>query len=656
MAPNTRHPRIRPWLALGLFLYALTSLAQTDEADWLADPAPMGESASDGPSLEETELRAYVRGLVDGLMREHDLPGMTLAVTDQSEPRLLLGFGQADAMANRPVSPDESLFRIGSISKTFIWTAAMLLVERGQLDLDRDINDYLTEFQIAEVFDAPVTMNHLMAHRAGFETTLRVFQANDEDPRSLAQALADTQPARVHPPGTVTSYSNWGSALAAHVIEAISDRSFADFVESELLIPLGMRSTTLVQPGQLDDAWRPRMAVGHERVAGRWEAAEAMQIGPFVPAGGIASTASDMARWMRFHLGGGELDGLRLMQAETHALMWSRAFGDRPVGADLAHGFQNYVFRGVEVFGHGGSTGNFISTMVLVPELDLGFFASQNAGHGGYAALDSISRLLIDHALAGSDQTISKIPEDAPEVDLSDYAGSYRNNRRSFTTLTAVFSLTPSLTVSVDENALVVQQAGKTARYLALADAPDSFVDEQDRRLVFQRDAQGRVVSAADNSGVHTHARIEGRDSVLALALPAGLSLLLALTTLLGAWRRWRQQPETTGRGRLGAGLAVLAALSMGLFVVSLVAAMAGLSSMDAAGLQHFPPAGVAAARIMSWVMIGMGAALLIGLVAVWKGSGWGWWRRLHYSVFALSLCALGLQLWHWNLVGAPYI
>ena len=161
------------------------------------------------------DLEPYVNGMVDAHLRDHDVPGLLVAVTDGQGDRLLKGYGFADAALSRPVDGERTRFLIGSITKTFIWTSVMILAERGELDLDRDVNDYLVDLQIDEAFGAPVTLRDLMSHRAGFESSFQVFQSTDDDPRTLGQALADTQPRRVNPPGARTSYSNWGSALAA---------------------------------------------------------------------------------------------------------------------------------------------------------------------------------------------------------------------------------------------------------------------------------------------------------------------------------------------------------------------------------------------------------------------------------------------------------
>jgi len=640
---------IKRSLASALLLAGLTG-AQAQTADVAAELRD--ETRAD------VQLVPYADGIVDAMLREHRIPGLVLAVTDGEQSRLLKGYGQVSATGLRTADATKSMFRIGSISKTFTWTAVMMMVDRGQLDLNRDINDYLVDFRIEDRFETPITMNDLMAHRAGFEDTLQVFQFTDDDPRSLGEILAMTQPARVFPPGARTSYSNWGSALAAHVVELVDGRSYIDIVNSDILEPLGMDSTTLVAPSQLDPGRAEQMADGLRRVGGLIETSDPMQLGPFAPAGAMASTASDIARWMRFHLNGGELDGVRLMSAATHARMLTRHFSDRPGAADLAHGFQTFSLHGVTVFGHAGATSNFRSRMLFVPALDFGVFASQNSGSGGYATVNTLTERLIERELrlAGS-LTAPDPAAPATTQSLAPYAGSYRNNRRSHTALTALSSITPTLSVqAAEDGTLIVRQAGETHRYHPSAASEDVFINDLGQTLHFQRNSEGQIVAVNDSSGVHSHERIPLRGMPWALFLPAIFALGLSSTTLLGVWKRWRQEAEATAAGRRAAWRARAAAVGVLTYGALAIIAVISTSRIEVATLSAFPPTSVVVFSAAGWVLLALTAVLLSGLIPAWRGSDWPILRRLHYTLFALALAVLCAQLWAWNLFGAEII
>lgn len=650
------------FIALVLFASVSALHAQVD-AGAAVDPAP--DAASSEPPLEslppvaepgEDPLAAFADGLAAAYVYDKNLPGLVLAVTGPDETRVLRGYGHADVERGTPVDPSTTLFRIGSISKTFTWTAVMMQVDAGRLDLDADINDYLDVFQIEETFDSPITMRHLMTHTAGFENSLKVFATTDDhDPRSLGEVLSATQPARVYPPGARTSYSNWGSALAAHIVEQVAGKTYRRVLDEDLLDPLGMRDTTIVAPSQLEPPLSEQMAIGHEYSGGRHTEAEPMQIGAFAPAGAIASTAADMARWMRFHLNRGELDGVRLLSPEAHAVLWQRASDDSAAATGVSHGFQARTFRGLRVVGHGGSTGNFNSNMMLVPELGIGVYASQNSGQGGYAAVGSITDRIIER---GAElQGVALTDGTAIGVELGQYAGHYVNNRRSFTTMTRAFAMNVTMSVAVAEGpGLLVSSGSNAYRFLPVDGAPDLFENSRGARIRFLRDVDGEVVAVQDDSGVHTHERVAGFDSPISVAMLAGAAILLAITTLLGFWRRWKYVPEKSSAGRRAAIAAFVAACLVLLYAVIGGAAISTVSSMTAASLKSYPPL-----RIQVFAMAGYGVAAaaalaLFGLIPAWRGSGWGWFRKLHYTVFALVLAGTAWILWQWNFYGAPYI
>ncbi|MEO0952555.1 MAG: serine hydrolase domain-containing protein, partial [Pseudomonadota bacterium] len=129
------------------------------------------------PEPQDTEnraLEAYVDGLIATYRAIHNAPGYTVSVVRPDRTVFAKGYGYADLDAGTLVDPDATRFYIASISKTFVWTLAMIYVDRGELDLDRDVNDYLTRYTVPDG-ERPLTLDDLMAHRAGFEESLDVF-------------------------------------------------------------------------------------------------------------------------------------------------------------------------------------------------------------------------------------------------------------------------------------------------------------------------------------------------------------------------------------------------------------------------------------------------------------------------------------------------
>lgn len=599
-------------------------------------------------------LEQHVDGIVASLRQEHGLPALSVAVVRHDALMLARGYGMADIAEARPVAADSTLFRIGSVSKTFIWTAVMMLVERGQLDLDADVNTYLHGVKVAEAFGAPVTMRQLMHHRAGFEDSMRVFAVGDDDPRSLAELLAEHQPARVYPPGARTSYSNWGAALAAQVVADVSGTPYGEFLQAEILGPLEMTSTTFVAPSRLDPATRTRLATGYQEGKGALALQDYMQIGAYWPSGGIASTATDMARWMRFHLNGGELEGVRLLSAETHARMWTRAYGDRAGAADVAHGFQDRSYRGLRMLGHGGATAAFYTNMVLVPELGLGVYVSQSSRQTR-VSVSQLPELVVDHFRDERFEPALAVEAGDPGA-LAELAGTYVQNRRVFSSFAAALAMgSTASVVAVAPDALVLAAEGKTTQYRRVGEEPDLFEAASGARIAFVREG-GQVVALADASGVHTLEKVGVLGNPATTFAALGGAGLLALSTLLGFWWRAGRGP-TFGRGRpsrAAAIVALVAAFTVLVFLVAVVHMLIGLEALDSAAIVgNYPLPVMVHAHYAGWLLCAAALAALLALPSAWRAEGWGLWRRLHFSGFALVLGLTAYLLWHWRLVGA---
>ena len=602
-----------------------------------------------------TDISDYVNGVIASQRREHQLSAVTVSVIHGDSLIFARGYGLADIDFNQPVQVNQTLFRIGSVSKTFTWTAVMMLVEQGMLDLDADVNTYLNDVQVNEAFGEPVTMRHLMSHRAGFEDAIRIFAVPDDDPRTLSELLSDHQPKRVYPPGQRTSYSNWGAALAAQIVEDVSGVSYKSYLQQEILNPLGMNHTELDFPGEMTGEQREHLAEGYKTRQGALGIQNYMQLGGYWPAGGMASTATDMARWMQFHLNGGQLGSVQLMTAETHNDMWTRAYNDRPNGADVAHGFQDRPYRGLRLLGHGGGTAAFLTNMVMVPELNLGIFVSQN-GTYGYSLIGKLPASIINVVHGETYQPY--LFDEASVDELSELEGTYLDNRRVFSTFAALLGLGSAAALSpVSDSAIVLSRQGESTYYQKMAGLTDVFEDAEGDRLSVIRDDRGRVAALADAMGVHTLEKVGliGNPNTFFGAFV--LVLLLTFTSLMGTWRRFGQGE---GQGYLSriAGLArFLAALSVLIFTAAVVYLTVSMSDFDISTMsENYPSYAMFITHYAGWLVAAMSLVALIGLWPAWKAPEWKLVRRLHYTLYAFSLIFLAILLWQWRVIGAAVV
>jgi len=342
------------------------------------DPDHGRTGPADGSFAEPDELEAFV----DDLMAERigDVtPGATVAVVEGDTPVLAKGYGIADVDARTPVRADQTAFRVGSVGKLVTWTAVMQGAQRGRLDLDADVDTYLgdSDVEVPDAYGDPVTLRHLGTHTAGFESALDpglVASPDALDP--LETVLVDHRPDRIRPPGAAVGYSNYGAALAGHVVAEAHDTTFEEYVRSEILEPLGMTHGTFAQPVPEE---RPGdLAVGHTRDGSTFVPGGEFYIG-MRPAGSLSATATDMARFASAHLGDGALGGTRILDAETARRMHDVHHVRHPAVNNWRYGFYEYGPPDADLLAHSGATVHFGSLLVLAPEHDVGVFLNYNS-------------------------------------------------------------------------------------------------------------------------------------------------------------------------------------------------------------------------------------------------------------------------------------
>jgi CubicO group peptidase (beta-lactamase class C family) len=351
-------------------------------------------------------------------MEAKGIPGVAVGVLCQGETHTA-GFGVTNVDHPLPVT-DETLFQIGSITKTFTGTAIMRLVEMGKLDLDATVRTYVPEFKVSDDTAASqATIRHLLTHTGGWEGDFfHDTGAGDDALIKYVAEMAELQ--QLAPLGTVFSYNNSGFAVAGYVIEKVTAKSYQAALAELILEPLGLENC-FFDPGDLITY---RFVVGHNvaeegaQVARPWPLPRAVY-----PAGGITSHVKDLLRYARFHLGDGSVnDETRLLQPESLSLMQTPqvAICDEKEAVGLSWFINDE--GGARKIRHGGGTTGQISLLLLVPEHDFAIVILTNANQGGVVT-PKVSHWALKHYL---DVEI-KDPEpiESSEEELAAYVGRY---------------------------------------------------------------------------------------------------------------------------------------------------------------------------------------------------------------------------------------
>ena len=647
------------WLPFVAASFALagSAFAQSNAAAAGPSPARLHAGGAGGATLSDpSSIEPFLDGYVANAMADQYPPGMMVAVATRDAVFMKV-YGLADADKNIRAS-DTTLFRIASISKTFVWTAVMMLVDEGKLKLDADVDTYLKTVKVGERGLPPVTLRDLMAHRPGFEDTFGDF-FQSKTGRNFEEALDHTKPKRVARPGERTSYSNWGTDLAAQIVADVTGMAFDEFVETRILKPVGMTSTIQHDPKSIsgkalnDGALEARLAAPHKLDGGAPAAMIHDALEPLHAAGAVAFDAHDAGRWLQFLLNDGVAGGKRLLTPEAFARMRTRAFRDRPFAPDFAHGFMETEIGGAITFGHGGTLSGFISDMTIAPSLGVGVFVAVNGAESPRLP-DLVSRYVIEQFARAESYPTQWPVKATPDMiaKAKSAAGAYLPNRRVYSRFEKVTALGSEIKLAAKEDgSLVVTAGGKATRYSPLSDA--LWSNRSRDRLFVYRNADGAPVRISAAMGTMTADRVAFLNSSDAFNIAIGVVALFSALAFLGAWRRQGREVDTTLLGkRLAVGHALSAFLWLA-FIVALVAVSAGLGGKDLADLQAkgWPPASLIAAIVTAHLAALGAVAAAIGAVPVLAGSGWSIWRRGHYILFAAAGLFAVWQLAIWRVI-----
>ena len=436
------------------------------------------------------EMDAYLKSVIPAGMEKYHIPGAVFIFVKDGRVFYSKGYGYANIEKKIPVDPDRTVFRVASNSKMFVATAVMQLVERGKLRLDADVNTYLGDIRLPSTWPAPVTLFNLLTHTPGFdEKNLNTGTLMKENQLPLDRYIRENVPDRVMPPGSVTSYSNYGFAMAGYVVELASRRPFHQYVKENILLPLGMKSSDFLPRADLVD----RLATPYLYRDGVYEVFPPDYWHDY-PAASLMTTAADMARFMIAHLQGGRYGAARILQRESAEAMHRRQFTNHPGLPGMGLCFIESEYKGQRMLEHGGWVAGFKTLTALIPAHDAGFFLSYNIEYAGpgslhYALAKEVQKGIIDHYYAAgwrAPKAAAVVPEEAARLE-----GSYRTNRVARRELTK-FGVFMSDTVV------------RTAKDGGITVGDDRYVP-MGRLLYMKEDGSDRVAFRENAQGQITH-------------------------------------------------------------------------------------------------------------------------------------------------------
>jgi CubicO group peptidase (beta-lactamase class C family) len=407
-------------------------------------PAPVASTPAPTANLDKADVDAWLDGMLPYAINTSDVAGVVVAVVKDGKVVTERGYGYADVAARKPVDPQTTLFRPGSSSKLFTWTAVMQQVEQGRIDLDKDVNAYL-DFKIPPYQGKPITMRQIMTHTAGFEEALSgvIAVSSTAAPPPIDTVLKRWIPKRVYAPGTTPAYSNYATMLAGYIVQRVSGEPYDDYVAHHIFEPLGMNHSTMAEP--LPANLAPFMSKGYAQAS---QPAKPFEVFTVRPAGSATVSADDMTRFMIAHL---TPEQNPLLKAQTMHMMHDTPLTMLPPLNRMELGFYEANLNGHRIISHGGDTQWFHSDVWLLPDDRTGIFFSMNSAGAGAASLT------IREALIG--QFMDRyFPAPAPTptgfqprpADAAMLAGTYGESRASVSSFRSALDFLGQTKVTTD--------------------------------------------------------------------------------------------------------------------------------------------------------------------------------------------------------------
>jgi CubicO group peptidase (beta-lactamase class C family) len=516
-----------------------------------ASPVPATSATATAPhDLTKGDVDAWLDGFMPYALKAGDIPGAVVVVVKDGQPLTMRGFGYSDLKAQKPVDPELTLFRPGSVSKLFTWTAVMQLVQAGKLNLDTDVNTYL-DFKIPPRDGQPVTLRNIMTHTGGFaETAKYLIDFGEKKPKPLGQVLSRWVPERIYAPGAMPAYSNYAASVAGYIVERVSGEPFDSYVQHHIFAPAGMNHSSFDQP--LPANLRPLLSKGYKPGTDEPQPYEVIGM---APAGALASSGADMGRFMIAHL------NHTLINPQTAQLMYSnvnRPFPDLPA---MALGFYHEDRNGLNIVGHGGDTVFFHSDLHLFLDKNVGLYVSMNSvGKNGaaHALREELLQEFTDRYFPAPQPNLPT--SSTAKADGAAMSGHYISSRAGGFNFLRMVALLGETTVAVDKNgdliaSSITDVSGSPRKWREVKPFLWKQVNGADYlQAVKNSDGSIKMFSITPYAPIIEFLPAPGSLNAGWIFPVGGIALLILVIAALG-WpivalvrRRYKYQPEITGR------------------------------------------------------------------------------------------------------------
>lgn len=333
---------------------------------------------AESTSINMKEVEKFTDEFFAENMDKYHVPGAAIAFVKDGQVSFIKGYGYSDVENKISVDPEKTVFGIASVSKLLTATAVMQQYEEGNIDLNKNVNEYLQKFKIKDTFNEPITMKSLLTHTSGFiQSSIGIGTRDPLEVKELGDYLKTAIPKREYEPNTFFSYSNQGMSLAGYIVENTSGMKFEDYIQERIFNPLNMENSSFKQP--MPENMEHNKAVSY----GYWTQKQSLfrtepMYDQLLPSDGCYTTVSDMSKFIIANLNGGKYNGNQILEETTMEEMHKQQFTNNEKMPGQAYGFWESFENNKMALFHTGTSDGYANMLYMIPKENIGFMLCYN--------------------------------------------------------------------------------------------------------------------------------------------------------------------------------------------------------------------------------------------------------------------------------------
>lgn len=475
----------------------------------------------------EEDIKNFMNSYFNEKMKKYLVPGASVVVVRDNKEVFKMGYGYSNLESNALVDPDKTSFPACSVSKLFTATAIMQLYEEGQIDLDRDINDYINPYKVINKYDKVVTCRNLLTHSSGVDEASELNGTTiDEESIQSQEYFMDTHtPIVVTEPNTICRYSNEGYNLLGYIIEKVSGISYEEYIKEKILKPLNMNNSSVRLKSN-------DTAIGYTYDSDKY-IANPLPYQYASGSAGIIATVRDMENFIIANLNNGQFQNNSILSKNALTLMHSKQFSNAEDLPGMGFGFIRSYRNGKEIIKHEGALpAGYTTTLFLVPKENLGVYVATNS----LSALPfNFEEEFINYFYPESNHKFNAAEKNVSK-DYSKYEGTYRGydgtSKTNIMKLIVLFD--PSMDMEIKDNKngtlnLHEFTSAKEEITTKLVEIKDGVFLREDGRgkFVFRVDKKGNVKYAFNDVSENSFEKIKFYDERKFIMSALGISIFM---------------------------------------------------------------------------------------------------------------------------------